>query len=87
MVRDRGNGQVGMGGTGGDIAGDGVGGQNNVLRRDGNRIRLNLVRKGDTGSTRVQARGRKGRSKNGRCLALKQGNVETFGATSRRSRE
>ena len=76
-----------MGGTGGDRVGDGVGGQNNGLRQDGNRLRQNLVRKGDTESTRVQARGRKGRSKNGRCLALKQGNVMMFGATSRRSRE
>ena len=87
MVRDRGNGRVGVGGTGGDNAGDGVGEQNNGLRRDRNRLRKNLVRNGDTGSTRVQARGRKGRSKNERCLALKQGNVATFGATSRRSRE
>ena len=73
MVRDRGNGRVGVGGTGGDSAGDGVGGQNDGLRRNGNRLRKNFVWKGDTGSTRVQARGRKGRRKKWEVFGLKTG--------------
>ena len=53
MVRDRDSGLVGVGGTGGDSAGDGVGGKNNGLRQDGNGLRQDFVLKGDTGCTRV----------------------------------
>ena len=53
MVRDRESGLVGVEGTGGDSSGDGGGRQNNGLRWDGNGFRQDLVRKGDTGCTRV----------------------------------
>ena len=48
--RDRDSGLVGVEVTGGDSAGDGVGGQNSGLRRDGRGLRQKLVWKGDIGA-------------------------------------
>ena len=53
MVLDKDNGLVSEGGTGGNNAGDGIGEQNNGLRRDGNELRQDWERKGDTGNNRV----------------------------------
>ena len=53
MVLDKDNGLVSEGATGGNKAGDGVGGQNNGLRQDENELRQDGGKKGDTGNNRV----------------------------------
>ena len=63
MEQDRDSGLVGVEGTGGGRVGDGVGGQNNGLRRDGSGLRQGLVQ-GGKGHTRVQAQRIQGKSKN-----------------------
>ena len=55
--------------------------------RCGRELQQGSVWKVDTGRTRVEQQWSRVKTKNEGDMGLKQGNVATFGATSRRSRE
>ena len=82
MARDKDSGLVGVEGTGGGHVGDGVGGQNNGLRRDGSGLRQGLVQGGEKGYPRVLAKRKQGKSKNKVFLALNRATSRRSGATS-----
>ena len=87
MARDRDNGLVGVEGTGGGRVGDGVGGKNNGLRRDGSGLRQGLVQGGEKGYTRFRQRGNRGKAKIRVFFALNRTMSRLSDATSRHSRE